>query len=147
MDLIWELRLFFGTRFRTCSVWLSVTYHFSRVVPEISKSRRPFTFYEALQRQVRTMCQMMCSKTLKFRRESSCTPRSTAMSLPWRPPIPVSALQLFCLAPIPVGLRRGHIDTFEIATLHKNKIFDEIHCVAEDQGSKHSSGWVSPFWT
>jgi hypothetical protein len=65
------------------------------------------------------------------------------MSLPRRPPIPVAALQLFCLAPIPVGLRRGHIDTFEIATLHKSKIFDEIHCVADDQVQQRK--WIAAF--
>jgi hypothetical protein len=42
-----------------------------------------------------------------------------------------------------VGLRRGRTDMFTVATLHEDRMYDEIYCFAEDH-IKHSK-WVAVF--
>ena len=43
-----------------------------------------------------------------------------------------------------VGLQQGRDNMFTIATVHKNKIYDEICCFADDQ-AQHDE-WISIFW-
>ena len=42
-----------------------------------------------------------------------------------------------------VGLRRGHTKMFTVATLHEDRMYDEIYCFADDQ-IKHNE-WITVF--
>ena len=46
-------------------------------------------------------------------------------------------------AELAVGLKRGHIDMFTIATLHENRMYDEICCFADNQVKRNK--WIAVF--
>ena len=46
-------------------------------------------------------------------------------------------------AELAVGLKRGHIDMFIIATLHENRMYDEICCFADNQVKRNK--WIAVF--
>ena len=55
-------------------------------------------------------------------------------------PVMLAEVPLELLA---VRLQRGRADMFTIATRHKNRLYDEIYCFADDQAERDE--WIAVF--